>query len=177
MHRQIINKFNECWIPDFAENGGLSGDLSHKYELPANAKFIGTLSRFNDCKLTAADAGFQVVAVLSGVEPQRTLFEKELIAVCKNSDKKTLIVQGKPGSEPFKKEISGNLTMVPYMNTPELAAVLMGCEEIISRSGYTTIMDLNALNCLNKARLIPTPGQTEQEYLAGYLQSKGYNKN
>jgi len=36
---------------------------------------------------------------------------------------------------------------------------------------------LNALNCLNKARLIPTPGQTEQEYLAGYLQSKGYNKN
>ena len=72
---------------------------------------------------------------------------------------------------------SGLGTVVPYMNTSELAAVLMGCEEIISRSGYTTIMDLNALNCLNKARLIPTPGQTEQEYLAGYLQSKGYNKN
>jgi len=35
-------------------------------------------------------------------------------------------------------------------------------------------MDLNALNCLNKARLIPTTGQTEQEYLAGYLRSKGY---
>ena len=177
LHKYIINKYNECLIPDFAEDGGLSGDLSHKYALPANAKFIGTLSRFNDCKLTAADASYQVVAVLSGVEPQRTLFEKELIAVCKNSDKKTLIVQGKPGSEPFRKEITGNLTVVPYMNTSELAAVLMGCEEIISRSGYTTIMDLNALNCLNKARLIPTPGQTEQEYLAGYLQSKGYNKN
>jgi uncharacterized protein (TIGR00661 family) len=177
LHKYIINKYNECLIPDFAEDGGLSGDLSHKYALPANAKFIGTLSRFNDCKLTAADASYQVVAVLSGVEPQRTLFEKELIAVCKNSDKKTLIVQGKPGSEPFRVEITGNLTVVPYMNTSELAAVLMGCEEIISRSGYTTIMDLNALNCLNKARLIPTPGQTEQEYLAGYLQSKGYNKN
>ena len=177
MHKQIINKYDECWIPDFAEDGGLSGDLSHKYALPANAKFIGTLSRFNDCKLTAADAGFQIVAVLSGVEPQRTLFENELIAAYKNSDKKTLIVQGKPGSEPFRKEITGNLTVVPYMNTSELAAVLMGCDEIISRSGYTTIMDLNALNCLNKARLIPTPGQTEQEYLAGYLQSKGYNKN
>ena len=174
LHKQIINKYDECWIPDFAEDGGLSGDLSHKYALPANAKFIGTLSRFNDYKLAAADAGFQVVAVLSGVEPQRTLFEKELIAACKNSDKKTLIVQGKPGSEPFRKEITGNLTVVPYMSTSELAAVLMGCEEIISRSGYTTIMDLNALNCLNKARLIPTPGQTEQEYLAGYLHSKGY---
>ena len=173
LHKYIINKYNECWIPDYGEDSGLSGDLSHKYALPANAKFIGTLSRFNDCKLPAPDASYQVVAVLSGVEPQRTLFENELIAAYKNSDKKTLIVQGKPGSEPFRKEITGNLTVVPYMNTSELAAVLMSCEEIISRSGYTTIMDLNALNCLNKARLIPTPGQTEQEYLADYLYSKG----
>lgn len=172
LHKYIINKFNECRIPDFAEDGGLSGDLSHKYALPKNATFIGTLSRFNDYKLTAPDANYQIVAVLSGVEPQRTLFEKELIAIYKNSDKKTVIVQGKPDSEPFKKEITGNMTVVPYMNTSELAAVLMGCEEIISRSGYTTIMDLYALNCLNKARLIPTPGQTEQEYLLQHLRKK-----
>ena len=177
LHKYIINKFNECRIPDFAEDGGLSGDLSHKYALPKNATFIGTLSRFNDYKLTAPDTNYQIVAVLSGVEPQRTLFEKELIAIYKNSDKKTVIVQGKPDSEPFKKETTGNLTVIPYMNTSELAAVLMGCEQIISRSGYTTIMDLYALSCLNKARLIPTPGQTEQEYLAGYLHSKGYIKN
>ena len=176
LHKYIINKFNECRIPDFAEDGGLSGDLSHKYALPKNATFIGTLSRFNDYKLTAPDTNYQIVAVLSGVEPQRTLFEKELIAVYKNSDKKTLIVQGKPCSEPFRKEISGNLTVIPYMNTSELAAVLMGCEEIISRSGYTTIMDLNALNCLNKARLIPTPGQTEQEYLLQHLRNKSLVK-
>ena len=88
LHKYIINKFNECRIPDFAEDGGLSGDLSHKYALPKNATFIGTLSRFNDYKLTAPDANYQIVAVLSGVEPQRTLFEKELIAIYKNSDKK-----------------------------------------------------------------------------------------
>ena len=176
IHRYFILKYNECWIPDFAENGGLSGDLSHKYPLPANAKFIGTLSRFSDFTTVESNKDFQVVAVLSGVEPHRTLLEEELISKYKNSDKKILIVQGKPTAETILPEIIGNLTVIPYLNTPELADVLMGCEEIISRSGYTTIMDLNELNCLLKARLIPTPGQTEQEYLAEYLQSKEYIK-
>jgi hypothetical protein len=40
---------------------------------------------------------------------------------------------------------------------------------IIARSGYSTIMDLEALGLLDKTEFHPTPGQSEQEYLAGWI--------
>ena len=164
-HRFFILKYDECWIPDYEGEKNLSGDLAHKYPLPKNAKFIGSLSRFSLLKNIAPNTEFQIVAVLSGVEPQRSIFEKELIKCFENCIKKTLIVQGKPQAEKQIRTIQ-NLTIVSHLETSELASVLLGAEQIISRSGYSTIMDLDTLNCLHKAEFIPTPGQTEQEYLA-----------
>jgi len=164
IHRCIINRYNECWIPDTKENGGLSGGLAHKYPLPRNAKFIGILSRFKNIKEIQPNTNFEVVAVLSGVEPQRTLLEKEIIKRYSGAKHQTLIVLGQPRE--VKKEIKiGNITFVSHLSSPELAGYLVGAKHIISRSGYSTIMDLSTLNCLQKAELIPTPGQTEQEYL------------
>jgi predicted glycosyltransferase len=105
-----------------------------------------------------------VVAVISGVEPQRTLFEESLKERFKNTKIKILLVTGQPQSE-TKETKEGNITIVSHLPDRELASVLLGSRKIISRSGYSTIMDLAALNCLYKAELIPTPGQTEQEYL------------
>ena len=42
----------------------------------------------------------------------------------------------------------------------------MQSEVVIARSGYSSIMDLVKLRA-SKVLLVPTPGQTEQEYLAG----------
>ena len=167
-HRFFILKYDECWIPDYEGEKNLSGDLAHKYPLPKNAKFIGSLSRFSLLKDIIPKSEYQTVAVLSGVEPQRSLFEKELIKRFENRAEKTLIVQGKPQKEKQIQTIQ-NITIVSHLETSELASVLLGAEQIISRSGYSTIMDLDALNCLHKAELIPTPGQTEQEYLAGKM--------
>jgi len=164
-HRFFILKYDECWIPDYEGEKNLSGDLAHKYPLPKNAKFIGSLSRFSLLKNIVPKNEYQTVAVLSGVEPQRSIFEKELIKRLENCAEKTLIVQGKPQKEKQIQTIQ-NLTIVSHLETSELASVLLGAKQIISRSGYSTIMDLDALNCLHKAELIPTPGQTEQEYLA-----------
>ena len=164
-HRFFILKYDECWIPDYEGEKKLSGDLAHKHPLPKNAKFIGSLSRFSLLKNITPNSEYQIVAVLSGVEPQRSIFEKKMIKRFENRAEKTLIVQGKPQKE---KQVStiDNITIVSHLETSELASVLLGAECIISRSGYSTIMDLDALNCLHKAELIPTPGQTEQEYLA-----------
>ncbi len=164
IHKAFINRYDECWIPDREENGGLSGDLAHKYRLPCNAKFIGTLSRFQGMGNTIPNTDYEQVAVISGVEPQRTIFEKSLIEKYCNSAKKTLLVCGQPQTERKENKI-GNLTVVSHLSDFELAAVLLGTKKIICRSGYSSIMDLDALNCLPKAELIPTPGQTEQEYL------------
>jgi hypothetical protein len=165
IHLGIINRYNECRIPDTEANGGLSGDLSHKYPLPGNATFIGPLSRFRGFEPIQPDSEFDVVAVISGVETQRTIFEESLMYRFRNTTYKTLIVAGQPGSENTETHI-GNITRVSHLKDEELASFLLGTTKIISRSGYSTIMDLDALNCLNKAEFIPTPGQTEQEYLA-----------
>lgn len=164
LHKGFINRYDVCWIPDRKENGGLSGDLSHKYPLPRNAEFIGPLSRFQGMEITAPDTAYEVVAVVSGIEPQRTILEEQVIKRFKNAGHKTLLVAGQP--QTGKKEMhAGNVTIVSHLPDAELAAVLLGTRKIISRSGYSTIMDLEALGCLKKAEFIPTPGQTEQEYL------------
>jgi hypothetical protein len=168
IHLGIINRYNECRIPDWKEKGGLSGDLSHKYPLPGNAIFIGPLSRFQGPENIQPNTEFDAVAVISGIEPQRSLFEMSLVKRFENTNQKILIVAGQPGYKRAETSI-GNITIVSHLQDNELASFLLGTRKIIARSGYSTIMDLAALNCLHKAELIPTPGQTEQEYLASIL--------
>ncbi len=163
IHKAFINRYDECWIPD-RETAGLTGDLSHKYPLPRNAKFIGPQSRFQGMENIEPNMDFEVVAMISGVEPQRTIFEDDLMLKYKNRAEKTLIIRGKPNASKNEKQI-GNITLVSHLQDSELAAVLLGAKKIICRSGYSSIMDLDALKCLHKAEFVPTPGQTEQEYL------------
>ncbi len=171
LHRQIINQYNECWIPDYEVNGGLSGDLAHKYPFPKNAKFIGILSRFLAPENYMPNSHFDVVALVSGIEPQRTLFEKFITQKYQKSIEKVLIVCGKPtvNNQFIENE---NRTFVSHLPDIELAQYLIGAKKIIARSGYSTIMDLHVLKCLDKVEFIPTPGQTEQEYLAGYINER-----
>jgi len=113
---------------------------------------------------TVPNTVFDLVAVVSGVEPQRTIFENKLILKYKNGAEKVLIVRGQPQVEKIEMHVE-NITLVSHLPDAELVAVLLGSKKIICRSGYSSIMDLDVLNCLSKAELIPTPGQTEQEYL------------
>lgn len=164
IHKGFISQYNECWIPDTKESPGLSGDLSHKYPLPKNTTFIGPLSRFQGMEKIQPTFGYEIVAVISGIEPQRTIFEESLIYRFKNTRLRILLVTGQPQSKKKEKK-EENITIVSHLPDTELASVLLGSRKIISRSGYSSIMDLAALDCLHKAEFIPTPGQTEQEYL------------
>ncbi len=165
-HKFIIEKYKECWIPDVEGSKGLSGDLSHKYKLPRNAKYIGTLSRFLTIKNIDADATYDVVGIVSGPEPQRTIFEQQLIEKYGSKSFKTLIIAGQP-EKTEKERVFGNVRVFSHLSDHKLAAYIKGSRKVICRSGYSTLMDLHTLNCLEKAKFVPTPGQTEQEYLAG----------
>lgn len=170
IHRFFINRYAECWIPDVEGKNSLSGDLSHKYKLPKHARFIGVLSRFDGLKdAVKPDTRFQIVCLLSGVEPQRTIFEQLLIERFKDDVHKVLILQGLPQAEKQETKIN-NITKISHLETNELVACFLGADKIVSRSGYSTIMDLYSIGCLDKAEFIPTPGQTEQEYLAAYFE-------
>jgi uncharacterized protein (TIGR00661 family) len=170
IHKKVLSylkNFDECWVPDSATAPFLSGELSHKYKAPEHTYFVGPLSRFS--KISEVKK-FDITAIISGPEPQRTIFEKLVIAQLKKTDLKTLIVQGKPEEkDEFKQK--KNTFIIPHLNSRELESAILASDIVISRSGYSTIMDLAVLN--KKAIFIPTPGQTEQEYLAQSLMEKG----
>ena len=83
-----------------------------------------------------------------------------------------MLVRGLPGISEKLIHQHEHLTVVNHLSANELNIALAQSDIVIARSGYTTIMDLAKLN--KKAILIPTPGQTEQEYLANYLMEKKY---
>lgn len=154
----FINKYQECWIPDTEQNI-LSGSLSKIKIENHNFKFIGPLSRF---KKIDATKKIDILAIVSGPEPQRSIFENLLKKQLLDSGKNSILVLGK--TEANKEEKIENLTVLNHLPSKELNQAMSNSEIVISRSGYSTIMDLAALD--KKAIFIPTPGQTEQIYLA-----------
>lgn len=173
MHRTLISRYNQCWVPDFESDPNLSGDLSHLYPLPSNTKFIGPISRFSINKDEKISTEYSTIAIISGVEPQRKIFQNQLQKRFENQPYKVLFVCGEPESE--YKYSTKNITFVSHLNDIELKMHLLGTERIICRSGYSSIMDLHALNCIGKTEFIPTPGQTEQLYLFEHLSFKASN--
>ena len=168
MHRRIIERYDECLVPDYETAPGLAGRLSHPAVLPRNVRYIGPLSRFAGIEAEKDDS-YEVVAVLSGLEPQRTLFEEE---VCERyKDKKLLVVRGKVGLPPTVSK-HGNITFVPWLDDKTLAGYMKGAKRLVMRSGYTSVMDMEALGLTDKTEWYPTPGQPEQEYLAELLKQR-----
>jgi len=161
----LISRFDECWIPDYELTPGLSGDLSHKYRVPANAKFIGSLSRFSDSENSKGQGNSEVkiTAIISGTEPQRSNFEELVSRQLMELDLKATIIGGKPESSDSV-ELRGNLTVLSNASVEEMRKLISDSTLIICRPGYSSIMDLEAMRA--KALFVPTPGQTEQQYLA-----------
>lgn len=152
-------RFDRCWIMDEPEAPGLAGELSHGPGLPVHARYVGTVSRMRP--MPRPEQRYRVVAVISGPEPQRTLLEQRLRDALAALPGEHLLVLGQP-QQP-RDEQRGRVRVRSHLGGLELAAALQGAELIVSRSGYTTLMDLAAIG--RSALIIPTPGQEEQEYL------------
>lgn len=165
-----IERFHRCWVMDEPDAPGLAGELSHAAgawtRMPAKARYIGALSRMRPSNGPEHD----VVAVISGPEPQRTLFERELISVLSTLPGRHVLVRGLPHmAHEVGEERIGNVQAMAHADADTLQGLLNGARAIVSRTGYTTLMDLAALG--RSAIIVPTPGQQEQEYL-GRLHSR-----
>lgn len=164
-HQNIIKKFDECWVPD-TQNSDFSGELSHWKTNAIPIKFIGILSRFQQKK---TNEDIDVLAIVSGVEPNRTFLEKKLKKELIKSNKKAVLVCGNMTKEQTISE-ENNLKIYNFVLTDELESLIQRAKIMISRSGYSSIMDLAVLQ--KKVFLIPTKYQDEQEYLANFLSEK-----
>ncbi len=162
-----VNQFNSCWVPDVEGAVNLAGILSHPLKLPrTQVHYIGLLSRFVPAP---ANRNYDYCILLSGPEPQRTLLENTLLAGLGKVEGKILLVRGKPGHEKLLKT-ADHIEVRNHLPGSAMQEAILQSEYIISRSGYTTVMELISLG--KKSILIPTPGQTEQEYLARKLQDE-----
>ncbi len=160
LHQNIISKFDECWVPDHIGTKNLSGDLGHIEGYKHSVKYLGPLSRFKKLDIQTK---YDLMVLLSGPEPQRSYLEEKLLGDLKHYKGNVLFIKGKIEAEQ-KKETRDNMLVYNFMTSTELEIAINESDLILSRSGYTTIMDLAKLD--KKAFFIPTPGQFEQEYLA-----------
>jgi len=168
LNRRFINKFKTCWIPDFEGENNLSGDLAHKYPLPEHGRFVGTLSRFEPQE---ADIEYDVIGIISGPEPQRTMFQHIVTTEFEINNVRALLVLGKAGRE--IEDTIEKIEIKSHLTAKALQEAIAKSKMVVCRSGYSSLMDLAAMG--KPAILVPTPGQTEQEYLANYhLEKKHY---
>jgi uncharacterized protein (TIGR00661 family) len=160
---RYLKRFQSIWVPDYEKGNTLSGALSHGGSWDDRVQYIGPLSRFAVPERSRRAAP-RFVALISGPEPSRTAFEQQLRGLLIETGHSALLILGRPDKAAH--EVHGNLTILNHLPDEQLADALTQAELVICRSGYSTIMDLEALDV--RALLVPTPGQTEQEYLAEY---------
>jgi len=194
IHRAVINKYDLCLVPDYSGSENLSGRLSHGIRLPDKIFYMGPLSRFAFSR-KEADSGPVlrpfICLILSGPEPQRSLFlEKVTEALCPILYNETDVIPDR-ASRAAASDVPSKMRLVILSVTPVPLAVqesLPGASFliapdtammrrmitssflVITRAGYTSVMELVSLG--RGAVLVPTPGQTEQEYLGKYLNGR-----
>ncbi len=162
--RLALHKFHTLWVPDVQAAPGLSGELSHGDDkVHRDVRYIGLLTRM---QVQPTEPEYDVAVVLSGPEPQRTILEQRLMEQAMPLSKKFIFIQGKTKAKAhhFAAE---HVEVVSFLTSGNLNETLLASKVLVCRSGYSSVMDLAALG--KKAILIPTPGQTEQEYLAESL--------
>ncbi len=162
VQRYYMNQFNECWVPDYREvEYRLSGALSEP-SLKIDKHFIGPLSHIASADHHKSVTTYDIVVILSGLEPARSILEEKLTTLLLQMNSLQVVcVQGSTRS--VKKNLS-NIRYHNILGSKELKEIISQSKVAIARSGYSTIMDLSLLK--KKAILIPTPNQPEQQYLA-----------
>lgn len=165
LHQTYINKFDQCWVPDFNDENNLSGILGHLKDPGPHIRYMGVISRL---KKEEVPLIYDYLVLLSGPEPQRSLLEAKLLSAFERTARKVLFIRGVMDEKPINISPNPNINIKNYLYGQSLQHAINGSKYVISRSGYTSLMDFSKLE--KKVFLVPTPGQKEQEYLAEKLE-------
>jgi hypothetical protein len=165
-------KFDRIIVPDNPPGPlSLAGKLSRPdSDISRSRAFFSGILTSIPKKAVSEDLDYLVL--ISGPEPQRTRLEEILLPMARELDGNSVILLGSPQKK-YEVTGSGNCSIRTYITNEEKADLMNRATFVICRSGYTTMMELAELK--KRAGLfIPTPGQTEQEYLSWYYEKKGW---
>jgi len=176
LHRTYYERFDQLWVPDVEGKKNLSGELGHDVDTERPVRYLGPLTRFAVADVVnLREKKWWLVVVLSGPEPQRSIFEKIILNECAKFMEEILIVRGLTDLENETSHPFPHVTMVNYLADDEMKEELLSSHYVLCRPGYSTLCDLSALGI--SPIVVPTPGQTEQEYLAEYHASENHVVN
>lgn len=170
INKQFINKFDECWVVD-NQQSLLAGKLSHPIGLKIPYRYIGWLSQFQFKKHTSSpplSGKNYTLAVLSGPEPMRTQLQMALLHIMQRYPSTQFVMIG--GTNKKRPQTPENVHYIPLATSEQLYPFIQHCDYLISRCGYSTVMDVLYLQ--KPALFVPTPGQTEQELIGELLHNK-----
>jgi len=164
----MLRRAKRIIVPDY-EGEGLSGELSHGLSFfePDRLEYIGILA---SVRRRSVPVDVDYFVTISGPEPQRTILEELVLSQVDDLPGRVVVALGKP-EEPFRLRKCGRAQVFSYLDRRQQENMMNRSRLIVSRSGYTTLMELVELGA--QALLIPTPGQTEQEYLSWLHNSRG----
>lgn len=168
--QQFINRFDACWVPDH-EDTPLAGMLSNHLDLKKPLEYIGWLSQFQFKNHIVAHplAGHAyTLALLSGPEPMRTQLESTLLQQMAALPARQFVMIG--GTQQQPASVANNIKYISLADSTTLYGYLQYADSVISRSGYSTVMDVVYMQ--RPALFVPTPGQTEQEVIARHLRER-----
>ncbi len=160
LYRSYLSRFDEFWVPDYPDrrlSGALSDDRAYD-----NVRYVGPLSLLRPVETAAID--LDSLTILSGPEPMRTQLEDRLLPILQSLPGSHHLVRGLPAGGGL--DATGPVGISPFVSGPDLARLIGRARTVICRSGYSTLMDLAAVDFRGRLLLIPTPGQTEQFFLA-----------
>lgn len=170
MHYRMLQRFKECWVVDVPGTPNLGGLLSHPGRSPRNSRYIGPLSQLEPVAIDTQPVEQHLLILLSGPEPQRTILSQLLWAEALAYRGNVVFVEGSDEG-PHPSYIPAHISYYRRITRTALQPLLANAAMVVCRSGYSTLMDITRMG--KKAILIPTPGQTEQEYLGRYLHDAG----
>lgn len=170
INNSYIKHYDELWIPDNEDEPSLSGILAHPADVKIKTSYIGLLSRFSTA-IQEDEKDIDYLVILSGPEPQRSIFENIIVKQANEVEGRIVVLRAKPNQNDSPYNIPENVTFFNHADDDFFIELISKSKNIICRGGYSSLMDLISLN--RNAYLVPTPGQTEQEYLADYLTKKG----
>lgn len=167
-HHGFLRAFNEVWIPDTRQSE-LSGNLSHN-TAELNAHYVGSLSRFSlyDKKFSKT---IEKVIIVSGPLVYAKRFLEEQLTSIKSDENFIVFIAPK---ELTIRTHRPTIQIKSSENWLECDQIILQAKQIISHSGYSTLMDLSELKV--PFTITPTPGQREQEYLFDLWNKKSFNK-
>lgn len=171
-HASVMKHFDEVWVPDVEAFPGYAGCMSHVSDCPRPVKFVGALSRFApENGLAMVPKNIDVLAVVSGVEPARSQFAASLREILLHLPGHHKVVLGNP-CDNVRSWTEGNVEFHDHLPTAEFADAVRHARLVVSRGGYSTVMDMAMLGA--KCVFVPTPGQYEQSVLARDLSKSHY---